>query len=98
MDFILDTLSQDLCCLWSSLSELNCMEFGLVVSVVLSPTWLSNRNGIEISHREWALQSCACFIISDSANKGAVCFYFTEWILLDLLWVYMAKASDKQSQ
>jgi len=40
----------------------------------------------------------ACLIISDSMNKGAVCFYFTEWILLDLLWVYMAKASDKQSQ
>lgn len=64
----------------------------------LSPTWLSHSNDIEISHREWTLQTCACFIISGSANKGAVCFYFTEWVLLGLLWVYMAKTSDKQSQ
>lgn len=61
------------------------------------PTWLSQSNDTEISHREWTLQACACCIISGSTNKGAVCLYFTEWVLLGLFWVYRVVASDIQS-
>lgn len=76
--------------------ELNLMQFDLVLSVIRDllgfPTAMT-----EISHREWTLQACACCIISGSMNKGAVCLYFTEWVLLGLLWVCRVVASDIQS-
>ncbi len=82
-----DALSQDLCWLWTELHEIWLISHK-------RPTWLSHT---EISHREWTLQACVCCIISGSTNKGAVCLYFTEWVLLALLWVYRVVASDIQS-